>query len=408
MQKSVFIGAIAIVLIGVGIALYFLFFTGSSSLISGPQNPFEGADSGNVGLGGGEEDDNPILLGGASEEIAPRFVKITDGPVAFGAVTFSSSVVEPPMAGDGVATSTLEIPEKDYEVRYVERASGNVYSYLVLKQTTTRISNRTIPGAQEASWLPDGSVAYLRYSPDSKNVETYALPAEGAEGFFFEQNLSQALVQASGVITTALPSSSGTLLSFLSATGESIRPAIFIPLSKVLVSSLGETPLVTTHASSALYGYSFSVGDGGLLSRLVGPHRGLSVLPSPSGNFVLYSYVLRGALQTAVLNTETGETTPIPVATLAEKCVWEPAETRIYCAAPRALSGNLPDAWYQGAVSFSDRIWSIILTERVAAQIIDPEAFGETIDAVALTVDAEANVLVFTDKRSGALYLYDL
>jgi hypothetical protein len=108
------------------------------------------------------------------------------------------------------------------------------------------------------------------------------------------------------------------------------------------------------------------------------------------------------------LNVETGEKIPLPVGTLAEKCAWQADETRILCAAPRALSGTLPDAWYQGAVSFSDRIWSIDLEERLAVQLVDPEAFGEPVDVVGLSLPEDAQVLVFTDKKSGALYLYDL
>ena len=76
---------------------------------------------------------------------------------------------------------------------------------------------------------------------------------------------------------------------------------------------------------------------------------------------------------------------------------------------PRSIEGTLPDDWYQGAVSFSDRIWRVSLDGRIAALIVDPKTVGDVdIDAVNLTIDARADVLVFTNKKDGSLWSYDI
>jgi hypothetical protein len=81
----------------------------------------------------------------------------------------------------------------------------------------------------------------------------------------------------------------------------------------------------------------------------------------------------------------------------------------VYCAVPTNLQGNLPDDWYQGAITFTDRIWKIDLTERTATLVLDPQQTGKVdVDAVNLTVDSSEDMLIFTDKHSGALYAYDL
>jgi hypothetical protein len=85
-------------------------------------------------------------------------------------------------------------------------------------------------------------------------------------------------------------------------------------------------------------------------------------------------------------------------------------EATVYCGVPTDMSnGNLPDDWYQGAVSFSDRIWRIDMTARVATLVVDPTTVAKTsIDAVSLTVDPLENVLVFMDKKTGSLWAYSL
>jgi hypothetical protein len=45
----------------------------------------------------------------------------------------------------------------------------------------------------------------------------------------------------------------------------------------------------------------------------------------------------------------------------------------------------------------------------VATLVLDPKQIGKVnVDAVALTLDPAEDMLIFTDKHSGALYAYDL
>ena len=101
---------------------------------------------------------------GAGEVVAPRLLKITDGPVAEGAVALFIPAKAPTQAAPvslgstsaEVAVATQGTPA-DTEVRYVDRASGNIYAFRIHDRVLTRIGNKTLPGVQEASWLADGS-----------------------------------------------------------------------------------------------------------------------------------------------------------------------------------------------------------------------------------------------------------
>ena len=124
---------------------------------------------------------------------------------------------------------------------------------------------------------------------------------------------------------------------------------------------------------------------------------------------MLFSYVDRNRTYLQTIDLATRAVTALPVSTLAEKCVWAPGGRAVYCAVPTALAGNVPDDWYQGAQSFSDRLWRIDLDTRLATLVVDPGQVAEVaIDAVALSIDPSSDVLVFTNKKDGTLWVYDL
>ena len=94
-------------------------------------------------------------------------------------------------------------------------------------------------------------------------------------------------------------------------------------------------------------------------------------------------------MQSELVDTATGETLPLPVATIADKCVWTADDSAIYCGIPVNPSAglNYPDDWYQGAVSFSDRIWRIQVSGRYAQLVLDfPAEAKSSLDAVALAL----------------------
>lgn len=403
MRRLLIIVASIVFLAGIGAFLWFMF---------GPKDP---TLTGTDGVSFGEIPDAPLSPDGvgeepvaAGEEIAPRLVRITDRYTSDGvvAITLPSRAV-PSESGTG----TPETLPGDIEIRYIDRASGNVYSYLVHERTLARISNRTLPGIQEAAWLSDGSRAYVRFlgNAASDEVDTYALPADGTEGFFLQKNLAQVAVAGTSTVFTLLPTGTGSTGGVSRPDGSAPRALFTAPFSSLVVHLSNGPYMAHTKASSALDGYALVLDGAGTWSRLLGPLRGLTILPSPDGTKVLMSYVTGRTLQFAVYDRSRLETVALPVSTMTEKCAWTSDSQSLYCGVPIALSGTLPDDWYQGVTRTSDRIWRIDMQDRVATLIIDPSEAGETdIDLESPALDPRSDVFTFRDKVTGALFVYDL
>lgn len=406
---TILVGIVVIVLLAT--ALYFVFFRTDSGLDVG-ENPFDG-------LGGepftpSEGPEPGVAVFEAGTEIAPRFVKITDGPVVPATVAFSI-VIEPGVAtSTGTSTDPVEPARRDTEIRYLERASGNVYAYRVNERSLTRLSNRTLPGIQEASWVSDGSRAFVRFlavgDGEADTIASYSLPANGEGGYFLEDNLGQVEAFGTNLLVTLLTSTTGTVATAAAPDGTGSRTLFSSNLSSLVVKLTNGSHVAYTKPSYGLDGYAFLVGrESGAFSRVLGPLKGLAVLPSPSGTKLLYSYMDRNTLKLALIDRETNTSTPLPLPTLAEKCVWTPDETGVYCGVPTTVPQGLPDTWYQGAVRFTDRLWRVNLSARVAELVIDPALAADTsIDMIGLSIDQGADVITFSDKLSGALFVYDL
>jgi hypothetical protein len=270
-----------------------------------------------------------------------------------------------------------------------------------------------VPGIQSATWLADGSLAFVRYltGTDFSTINTYALSATGGSGFFLPQNLTTVAVSTSSVLTLA-SGVNGSIASLVRTDGSHSTAIFSTPLSALRVSFAGKSQyLAYTKPNATLTGAAFIVDNKGTFSRIAGPLNGLTALASPSGKWVLISYTNNGELMTGLVSPVTGEYIALPVATITDKCVWTTDDSAIYCGVPvdPPTSYNYPDDWYQGAMSFSDRIWKIQVAGRYAQFVLDFTKENKIpLDAEALAVDPLTTTLVFINKNDGSLWKYSL
>lgn len=406
MRRLFIIATVFVVIVGIGVVVYFTFFQSSPAVVVAPQTAsstlpvagdqtFPQPPSGSTDQSGGTgaPTASPVA-------VSSRLVKISQGPVVAG-----EAVVDQPAAN---ASST-----PDVLVDFIDRQSGNIFSYSMLTRTLTRISNRTVPGIQSAFWLPNGSLAFVRYlsGTDFSTTNTYALPASGNGGFFLPQDIADIAVASTSVLTLA-SGVNGSTASVSRIDGTHTAAIFSTPLTSLRVSYAGKSSyLAVTKASASLDGAAFIVDGSGRFSRIAGPLSGLAAIASPSGKWVFVSYTLGAALQTELVNTQTGETLPLPLATIADKCVWASDDSSVYCGIPTATSAaaSYPDDWYQGAVSFSDRIWKINVNGRFAQLVDDVSGDANTaIDVSAPAIDKTGTLLVFVNRNDGSLWSYSL
>jgi len=399
MKRIFIIVAAVIVLLGIGLGLYIL-FRPAAHLTVGSGSAF--GDTGSGSAFNGNSTNSSSVNGGSGTVVAPNLIRITSGPVSAGEVAFEI----PP-----VTTSSTTFTPGDIGVHYIDRESGNVYEYRALTRKLTRMSNKTLPGIQEASWLPDGSMALVRFlaqASGSSHINTYALPFDGNGGYVLQADLNQAIFTGSSTIFTLTTSDTSSVGSTANADGTNIKTLFSSPLTSIMARAAGASIVTVNKAASEIDGYAFSLSNG-VFTPILGPLKGLTILPSPSGKIILYSYTDGSTFHMSTLNLTDGTVIELPLATLAEKCVWTSDNTSLYCGIPSSFSGNLPDDWYQGTTSFVDKIWRIDLTTRLATLIVDPSYVGKTdIDAVNLTIDPNSQVLVFRNKKDSSLWAYSL
>ncbi len=401
MRRLLIILAVVIVLAGIGVAVYFYFF-GSAAVVVAPEGsaglPVAGQETFPVS-GGGEGGEGEGI--DAAVPVSARLVKISAGPVARGEIVVNT----PGNASSSPATT----------VSYIEQTSGNVFTYSLQAQTITRTSNRTLPGIQSAAWLPDASLAFVRYlsGENSSTINTYALPADGSlsGGFFLPQNLADIAVSSASLLLLA-SGADGSVAKLTHPDGSRASEIFSTPLSSLRVSFAGkDSYLAYTKPSVTLPGNAFLVDSAGRFSRVAGPLDGLAALASPSGAWVLVSYTLDDEMQMELVNTATGEELPLPVATIADKCAWAADDSAVYCGIPMdpPPGAAYPDDWYQGALRFSDRIWKIQVANRYAQLVLDfNKETGEELDAEALALDPLLTTLVFVNRNDDSLWSYSL
>ena len=409
-RRILIILALLLVVVGVGVILYLTFGPSAAHLTVNSGNPFGNAGSGTTNA---TPNSNEVTANtGAGIVVAPNLVEITKAPVSAGVAVVD---IVPATTTTSLATSTAtSTPQmSDIAVRYIDRQSGNVYEYRAEARSLTRISDKTLPGIQEASWLPDGSMAFVQFLSESASgeaLDTYALPANGSDGYFLAQDLDEVKVLGENAIFTLAAGVGSSIGTVAQLNGANASTVFTSPLSSIIVYPAGTGFVAVTKAASELNGYAFYINSTtGAFTPILGPLRGLTVLPSPSGQFILYSYTDGSVYHMGVFDQSTGGVVSLPLATFAEKCVWTPDNTALYCGVPTSFSGNLPDDWYQGAVSFTDRIWRIDLTTRLATLIVDPlKAGNSAIDVVNPTIDLADRLFVFRNKKDSSLWAYSL
>lgn len=408
MRKTYIIIAAVILIFAVGEGLYLYFATKTPSISVAPQNggslPIAGQNTntpdtttGVTNSGGSDATSNTIE---SPVSVTSKLVQISAGPVVPGEV-----VLDVKGANSTSTPSAL--------VKFIERTSGNVFSYASKTRTLTRINNKTLPGIQSATWLPDGSRAFVQYLSgiDFSIINTYSLAASSTEGFFLPQDLAGIEVSKDKLLLLA-SGSNGSIASLTNLDGSKSTQLFTTPLSSLRVSFAGKNQyLAFPKPSGALPGDAFLVNASGRFSRFAGPLNGLVALASPSGKWAIVSYTESGSLRMQLVNTTTSEAISLPVATIADKCVWAADETTVWCGVPTSLTGSYlyPDDWYQGAAHFSDRIWKINVTGRYTQLVLDFSTANKgALDATALAVNPSKTTLVFVNKNDGSLWSYSL
>ncbi len=305
-------------------------------------------------------------------------------------------------------------------LRYVDRATGNIYQTFADKVQERRFSSMLIPKVYEAFFANSGQAVFMRYlKADGRTIQTFFanLPKEylGADttgdnelkGTFLPDNVSDlsVLSDTSSVfyLSPSGDNASGTTLNISNGKKVEILNSPFTEWLSTWPNNKMVT--LTTKPASGYPGYMYSLDTSSKnITKVIGDVNGLSTFVSPNGKLVLYS---NDSLTLNIYHTDTKVSEILGIHTMPEKCVWGKQSDYIYCAVPKNLVGvPYPDSWYKGEISFNDEIWRKDVVSGVESLISDPAQTqgGEEIDGIKLGINEGENYLFFVNKKDSFLW----
>lgn len=352
---------------------------------------------------------------GANNENEPLFRQLANIPVA-GAVA---------ILRDG----------KPY-VRYVARENGHVFEVDPETGASTELTNTTIPRIYEALWATGGNSVVLRYltqDPLSRKdvIKTYlarlALPISGGsttpslgslKGSFLPDNLTEVSISPNGTqLFYLLPVADGVSGTIVTLANMAAKEVLRNSFSEWLPQLLNDgTIILTTKPSSEVHGFSYLYNPKDkTLTRLIREKNALTTLGESRGTRVLYSENVLGNTTLGLYDKKgfnldeglIGHESTIPLATLAEKCVWSKNRTHLYCGAFTSTPRNaaIPDDWYQGTQSFVDTFWLINTNSSEITFLADPQkSIQQKFDVKNPFMGTDEAYLYFTNKKDSTLW----
>ncbi|GEM_PF-6083129 len=171
----------------------------------------------------------------------------------------------------------------------------------------------------------------------------------------------------------------------------------------------GQGILIQTKPSFLFPGLAYILNSNGEMRKILDGIFGLSALISPDVSKAVYSGSTQGRISFNLFDLNGRQTSDLSDfgGTFPEKCVWSKKNPIIlYCAMPEVIPEGFayPDSWYQGAISFSDALWEI----NVSDGRIFPLSQLENIDATNLFLDETEKFIFFTNKNDYSLWVFEL
>ncbi len=304
-------------------------------------------------------------------------------------------------------------------VRYVDRASGNVYEASTKSSVIKRITNTTIPRVQNVVWIDKNSLI-IQYFDDNENIKSFYAeivePQEGEEsgkleGVFLPNNAKELTSLGSQIFyLLEQPTSSIGIIS--NPDGSGSEQIFSSPLKEWLVQRFRQGSLsLTTKASYNVIGFNYLLNTlTGNMYLALGDVVGLTTLFDHSGDKILISESYRGATNLSVYDLKQKELNRTPLRTLPEKCVWALDDVNLYCGLPESMNGaNYPDIWYQGLLTFNDNIYHIDTDKNQYDIIASPmDLAREDIDVINPRLGDDEKFLFFMNKKDYSLWSLEI
>jgi hypothetical protein len=322
-----------------------------------------------------------------------------------------------PVAGAGFFKSAEAMA-----VRWIDRATGNVYEIDPNTLAKKRLSNNTIPKIYEAVWSAGGSNAYLRYLREDNQtdyIETLSLsiPATAAtpatlSGIYLERDIDQLAVSPGDNRIFYLKRNGNKEVKGVLADGQGYNQSVIFRHD--LVHWLVDWPAsnvitLLTKPSSDSLNFLFALNPKtGVLKKILSDF-GLTAKLSPDGKKVIFSQNTDGFIGLDFMDLNTRKREEKITFTLSDKCAWGPASDFVICGLSKNIFArkDFPEAWYQGKIAFDDyAFWRYVFKNREEDFIYAPAEFK--FDVIEPKISPDGKFLVFINKNDLSLWAVEI
>jgi hypothetical protein len=409
MKKILVIIFIAIVVAALGLVGYYYLFDHTVSPATGEKESFREFlpfGSNTAGSSATTTDNGEEANGGTS----------TPSGVPAGPLPQLQQITMSPVAGE---TMVDAVNASTTVVRYVDRATGNLYDFDIHTGVISRDTNTTMPKIREVVWDPSGAALIMRFlEGDTDFIQSYyaqfdpnSAEADGNRsltGSYLPASIDSVTPLGGGKIFSLMTSTSGSS-GYVSSMNGAGRTLVFqSPVREWIPQGIDQnTVALTTKASSYTNGflYLFNIKTA-KQSKIIGNVQGLTTLMSHDGKYVLFGENDNG-YKLRMLNVATKAVTALPVNSIPEKCAWSDDDAVVFCAASKSpLNADFLDLWYQGMVSTSDDLWEINPIDGTSIVIADMS--GKNIDGVDLVPSSDRTSVAFMNRNDLSLWIYRL
>jgi hypothetical protein len=410
MKKVLGIIGIVIVIVALGLVSYYYFVFNKVDPTTGKKESFReflpfGKDTGSGSSATTSEGNDTGEQTGTSES----------GPAVPVALPALQQITAEPVAGEMIleepyATSSI--------VRYVERATGNIYDFSIATGTLSRTTNTTVPMIREALWNQNGTSLIMRFLDQGGDFiqsyyGTFNASVSATEGnreltgdYLPSSIASVTSLGTSGKIFSIIAGQNGAS-GYVSAMNGSGRTLVFqSPIREWNTQGVdANTVALTTKPASYVQGFTYFYNIAtASLTKVIGNVTGLTTLTSHDGSYVLFGED-DGGYKLRILNVKNKSVRKVDLTTVPEKCAWSPDDILIFCAVPnKVLDSDFLDLWHQGIVSTADNLWEINPVDGTTLKIEGME--DKNIDAIDLVSDSSRSYLTFINKKDLSLWIF--
>ena len=311
-----------------------------------------------------------------------------------------------PVAGFAFASTSV-----GDTIRYVERGTGHVYEINLESGEEEILSRTTIPQVSSAVFSPGAStIAFTSYNNYQSDVFVGTIGEEtNIVGITLQPNAQNIAFSSDSEILYSVAqgnSTTGYRHDIQTFAQTEVFSFNYTNLDVAWGGNLTDVYLSTKPAHD-FEGFIYRTQND-ILTPATFSAYGLSALIADHS--MITTYIANGSYTSAVV-TRDGNFNTLPILAMKEKCVFDAFSTSYaWCAAPLETgSPTFVEDWYKGTMTSEDYLWLVDTNSQSAQLYANPtDLAGRAIDIKDIAVNAQGNMLSFTNKIDQTLWVFDL